>query len=113
MFVHHSEEDYVEALPGILRKTLAHGEKTLMVEFILAKGHDLPFHAHPNEQSGYLVKGHLRLTINGETFDVRPGDSWSIPMSVEHGAQTLEDSIAIEVFSPVRPDYLPQAASAE
>ena len=65
------------------------------------------------EQTGYLVKGCLRLTICGESFDVRPGDSWSIPMDVEHGAQTLEDSIAIEVFSPVRPDYLPQAASTK
>jgi hypothetical protein len=26
---------------------------------------------------------------------------------VEHGAQILEDSIAVEVFSPVREDYLP------
>ena len=98
---------------GIQRKTLAYGEKTLMAEFVLAKGHDLPFHSHPNEQTGYLVKGHLRLTISGETFDVFPGDSWSIPMNIEHGAQTLEDSIAIEVFSPMKLDYLPQTASAE
>jgi len=107
MFARHNEEGYIEVLPGILRKTLAYGDKTLMAEFVLAKGCDLPFHAHPYEQTGYLVKGHLRLTC-GETFDVRSGDSWSIPMNVEHGAQTLEDSIAIEVFSPVRADYLPE-----
>ena len=66
MFAHHNKEGYVEALPGILRKTLAYGENTLMAEFVLAKGHDLPFHAHPFEQTGYLIKGHLRLTICGD-----------------------------------------------
>jgi len=31
----------------------------------------------------------------------------SIPGGVEHGAEVLEDSVAVEVFSPVREDYLP------
>ena len=37
-----------------------------------------------------------------------PGDSWSIPGGMPHGAEVLEDSVAIEVFSPVRDDYLPE-----
>jgi quercetin dioxygenase-like cupin family protein len=39
-----------------------------------------------------------------------PGDSWNIPMNVTHGAKVLEDSMAIEVFSPLREDYLPKEA---
>lgn len=80
-----------------------------MTEFRLRKGSVLPRHAHPHEQTGYLVQGHLRLRIGTETFEVRPGDSWCIPGGVEHGAQILEDSVAVEVFSPVREDYLPEA----
>ena len=97
---------YLPALPGIERKTLVYGEKTLMTEFLLRKGSTLPQHAHPHEQTGYLVKGHLRLRIGAEEHDVQPGDSWSIPGDVEHGADILEDSVAIEVFSPVREDYI-------
>jgi quercetin dioxygenase-like cupin family protein len=48
----------------------------------------------------------MRLTISNETFTVRPGDCWCIEGGVEHEALVLEDSVAIEVFSPVRQDYL-------
>ena len=43
-----------------------------------------------------------------EEKDLMAGDSWCIPSGVEHGAEILEDSVAIEVFSPVREDYLPK-----
>jgi len=78
-----------------------------MTEFLLKKGNRLPRHSHLHEQTGYLVKGRIRLSIELEENDVRPGDSWCIPSGVEHGAEILEDSVAIEVFSPVREDYLP------
>jgi len=41
-------------------------------------------------------------------FEVAPGDSWCIPGNVEHGAEILMDSVAVEVFSPVREEYLPE-----
>ena len=111
MFNHHDDSGYDAVLPGITRKTLVFGDKTLMTEFILMKGSALPHHAHPYEQTGYLVKGHMRLTIDGKTFDTHPGDSWNIPADVVHGAQIVEDSVAIEVFSPTRADYLPKDAA--
>ena len=100
---------YQPALPGIERKTLVHGERTLMTEFRMRKGSTLPAHAHSQEQTGYLVSGHIRLTVGRHSVDVRPGDSWEIPGGATHGAAILEDSVAIEVFSPVRDDYLPGA----
>lgn len=107
-FAPHGTEGYLEALPGIQRKTLVWGEMTLMTEFLLSAGSTLPSHNHPHEQTGYLVKGHMTLTIGEDSFDVIPGDSWSIPSSVDHNALIHEDSVAIEVFSPVREDYLPK-----
>ena len=108
MFERHSESGYHLALMGIEQKTLVYGEKTLMTEFLLKKGSDLPRHSHPHEQTGYLVKGKIRLSIGAEEFEAQPGDSWCIPGGVEHGAEVIEDSVAIEVFSPVREDYLPK-----
>ena len=107
MFKKHNTDDYTDPLPGIRQKTLAFGDRTLMTEFLLAKASALPDHAHPYEQTGYLVKGHIVLRIGEEEHDVTPGDSWCIPMNIAHGARILEDSITIEVFSPVRADYLP------
>jgi len=108
MFEKHSESGYLVALEGIDQKTLVYGKKTLMTEFLLRKGSTLPRHAHPHEQTGYLVKGRIRLSIGKEEYDAQPGDSWCIPSGVEHGAEILDDSVAIEVFSPVREDYLPK-----
>ena len=107
MFQKHSKEGYIKALPGVNRKTLVYGEKTLLAEFILTKGSMISEHAHPYEQTGYLVKGKLRFTIGSEIIDAEPGDSWCIPSDKIHGAEVLEDSLAIEMFSPVREDYLP------
>lgn len=108
MFSHATDDGYLDALPGIRRKTLSYGASTLMSEFRLRAGFPLPSHDHPQEQTGYLVSGRLRLTIGEETCEVGPGDSWSIPGGVPHGAETLEDAVAVEVFSPVREDYLPE-----
>ena len=109
MFGHAGDGGYIDALPGIRRKTLAYGGATLLTEFRLEAGAVLPVHDHPQEQTGCLVAGRLRLTIGDETRDMSPGDAWSIPGGVAHGGVALEDAAAVEVFSPVRKDYLPPA----
>jgi len=106
MFYKHNQNGYKPVLEGIHLKTLVNGEKTLFAEFKMEKGRQLPRHAHPQEQTGYLVSGHIRLTIGNETFDVEPGDSWCVPGNMEHQAEIVSDSVVIEVFSPVREDYL-------
>ncbi len=109
MFYKHNDDGYKQALKGIKIKTLVYGDKTLFTEFRLEKGNQLPRHAHPHEQTGYLVSGRIRLSIGDETFEVEPGDSWCISGNVEHEADILADSVAVEVFSPVREDYLPKS----
>lgn len=99
------ETGYVKMLEGIERKTLVYGNNTLLCEFKLAKGKLLPIHKHPHEQTGYLVTGHIILIIDGERHEMKPGDSWTINENVEHRAEIIEDSLAVEVFSPVRDDY--------
>jgi quercetin dioxygenase-like cupin family protein len=110
VFEKRSADGYKTVLPGIQMKTVCYGQRTLMTEFVLERARALPVHSHPQEQIGYLVKGHVRLRIGTQEYDVRPGDSWCIPSGEEHGAQILEDSVAVEVFSPVREDYLPNGS---
>jgi len=110
MFTTNRPEGFAPALPGIERKTLVYGRLTLATEFRMQAGSTLPLHQHPYEQTGYLVSGRMRLTIAGEPFDATAGASWCIPPDVLHGADILEDAVAIEIFAPVRPDYLPAAS---
>jgi len=100
------EDGYRQMLPGVERKTLVYGDYTLLSEFRLKKGAVLPAHSHPQEQTGYLVSGRLVLTINGEIYDLKPGDSWVIRGNEEHRVEVAEDSLTVETFSPVREDYI-------
>ena len=79
----------------------------MMTEFLLKAGSDLPIHTHPHEQTGYLVKGRLKMFIGEASFIAEPGDSWCIGEDVEHGAKALENSVAVEIFAPVRKEYIP------
>ncbi|MCP4180944.1 MAG: cupin domain-containing protein [bacterium] len=90
---------------GIHLKTLVHGDKTHMIKAKLEKGTVLQ-HSHPHEQTGYLLEGHLKFTFNNKDYNIMPGDSWNIPGNTEHRAEMLEDSIVLEIFSPIREDYL-------
>jgi quercetin dioxygenase-like cupin family protein len=106
MYSIHSLNGYTEIMAGIRIKTLCYGQSTLMTEFLLQKGALLPEHTHPNEQTGYLVSGKIKLFIGDESRELVPGDSWNIAANISHRAEVLEDSVAIEVFYPVREDYL-------
>ena len=108
MFDKGSNDGFRPALEGIEQKTLVHGDTTLMVEFRLQQGAFLPLHSHPHEQIGYLVRGRIRLTIGADVHDVQAGDSWCIQGGVPHCAEITEESVAVEVFSPVREEYLPR-----
>jgi quercetin dioxygenase-like cupin family protein len=108
MFYKADKGGYKEVLPGIKLKTLVYGEKTLFSEFRMDANSCLPAHAHVYEQTGYLVEGKVSLTIGQQTFEAEAGDSWCIPSNVEHSAKIRANAIAIEVFSPVREDYLPK-----
>jgi quercetin dioxygenase-like cupin family protein len=109
MIYRRCDDGYLTVAPGISRKTLTYGNNTLFTEFRMKADCRLPSHSHPQEQTGYLVAGSIRLMIGAEETVVGPGDSWNIPGGTVHGAVILEDSVAIEVFSPVRKDYLPFA----
>lgn len=106
MFVKDAEKEFVSVVAGVERKTLAVGEQMLMSKFALQKGAELPWHKHPHEQIGFLVSGRIVLTMGEEACELSPGDSWAVPGDVNHKADVLEDAVAIEVFYPVRQDYL-------
>ncbi len=107
MFSKKDRYTYRELLSGVRMRPLAHGPRTLLCEFLLTRGHTLPLHHHPYEQTGFLISGKIRIHIGEEWHEAGPGDSWCIPENVFHEVDVLEDTHLTEIFSPVRPDYLP------
>ena len=107
MFKKSSAGKHTELIEGVHLKTMVYGDQTLLTEVRMDNGAVIPPHKHPHEQTGYLVSGHMDFLVNGEHHIAKPGDSWNIAGDLEHGATALEESVVVEVFSPVREDYLP------
>lgn len=107
MFYPPDPSGYKDVAAGIRFKVLVHGENTLMAEFRLVAGSSLAEHSHPHEQTGYLVSGKIILHVEGrEPFEAAAGAAWNIPGGLAHRAEVLEDAVALEIFYPVREDYL-------
>jgi quercetin dioxygenase-like cupin family protein len=92
--------------PGVVRRTLASGDRATVVEVTVARGTAVPVHQHEHEQVGYVAKGRLLFEIGGETRELVEGDSYLALSNVPHGVTALEDSIAVDIFSPPRTEYL-------
>jgi len=108
MFTKKDTRNFRPLIEGVTMRPLAFEEKTLLCEFKLKKGSVLPPHQHPYEQTGYLLSGKMDFRINDKWQIAEAGDSWSIPENVEHEVKIIEDSTVLELFSPIRPDYLPE-----
>src|SRR5660398_169128 len=99
--------EVINVVPGATRATLASGERTTLVKFEMEAGATIPKHSHPHEQTGFLVSGDLMLFGEDGEWPVTVGDSWSIPGAMAHGAHTEAGATIVEVFTPVRTEYLP------
>lgn len=108
MFTKKGTYPFRPLVGGVIMRPLAFEEKTLLCEMRLPKDADLPAHSHPYEQTGYLLSGKLNFRIADEWFITEPGDSWSVPENVEHEVKVLEEAVVLELFAPVRPEYLPE-----
>nr|HDO81582.1 cupin domain-containing protein [Candidatus Bathyarchaeota archaeon] len=96
----------VKAGEGVWRRTLATGEKMMIVEFSFEAGAKIPTHSHPHEQVGYVVEGEIKLVVDGKEYTLEEGDSYLIPPNTEHSATTPVRAKVVDVFSPPREDYL-------
>jgi len=106
MFFSYSDGRAVEMLPGLIRRTLVSDERLMICRFDLEKGVQIPGHSHPQDQAGYVVSGKIRVTVEAESCDLAPGDSYSAPSGAVHSALALEACVVVDTFSPPRDDYL-------
>jgi quercetin dioxygenase-like cupin family protein len=105
MIFKNADANPVHVLSGLTRRTLASGQSIMICEFTFDANVEIPIHTHPHEQVGYLAEGHMIMTINGEKFDLKKGDTYCALSNVPHGALTLEPSVMVDTFSPPREEY--------
>ena len=105
MFAPWEDARPVEMRPGLIRRTLAVGDRVMICEFRGQAGVTIAAHDHPAEQAGYVVSGQMAFTISGVERLVGPGDSYVILGGGSHGARFVTDVVIVETFGPPRDDY--------
>ena len=106
MFVFNNDVTPTNCEPGVTRKILTYSEDMMMCEITFEKGAKGNFHKHEHLQITYIAKGSFEFTIDGETKVVNQGDSVYMPSNAEHGVTCLEAGILVDVFNPMRKDFL-------
>lgn len=97
----------VEVFPGIVRKTMSYNAESMLCHFEMKKGARVPPHNHAAVQIGYLVSGSVRFHFgDGSSAVLKPGSSYVFDSMETHSAEVLETAEAIEVFAPMRPEYI-------
>jgi quercetin dioxygenase-like cupin family protein len=92
--------------PKIRRKIMAYSPELMLVKVAFDKGGVGTLHHHYHTQMSYVESGAFEITIAGEKQTLRQGDVYHIPPNVEHGAVCLEDGVLVDVFTPMREDFI-------
>lgn len=91
---------------GVKRKIMGYDDKIMLVKVHFDKGGVGVMHEHYHSQVTYVESGAFELTIGNETRTMKSGDSFYIPPHVMHGATCVESGVLIDVFSPIREDFM-------
>jgi quercetin dioxygenase-like cupin family protein len=104
--VGRSQDAQARSFHGVEIDILVSGSEGMVTKMRFKEGDNVPFHTHPNIQSGYVVSGRMRLRTSEIDEVLGPGDSYSVPGGMEHSIEVLEPGEVIDVFVPPREDFL-------
>ena len=106
LFAQADEGEVVVLAPGNTRRVLIHTPELMQVEFGFEKGAIGAPHNHPHIQVSYVAEGSFEVTIDGVTEVVGQGGSFIVPSGLVHGVVALEKGRLVDVFTPMRGDFL-------
>lgn len=105
-FIKGKDVEWENVGEGVQRQILGYDDKILLAKVKFEKGGIGSMHEHHHSQVTYVVNGKFELTIGEKTKIMEGGDSFYIPPHVMHGAICIETGTLIDVFSPIREDFM-------
>jgi quercetin dioxygenase-like cupin family protein len=106
MELHRWDEIALEKVTEMFSRKLVAGDSQMLAQIYLKRGALIPLHRHASEQMTYVLQGALRFLVDGEELIVREGEVLHVPAGVEHQCEALEDTFELDVFTPLREDWL-------
>jgi quercetin dioxygenase-like cupin family protein len=107
--LHRWDEIALEKITEMISQKIVAGDREMLAQIYLKRGALVPMHSHDSEQMTYVLQGSLRFLVAGEEIIVREGEVLHIPSGVPHQAEALDDTFELDVFSPIRTDWLADA----
>ena len=95
-----------EILSPLLKRHVLHTGSATVARLNLLAGAMVPEHFHPNEQITVLLEGKLRFFMQETEILLIAGEAMVIPPNVPHRVEAVVDSVAIDVFTPPRADWI-------
>lgn len=103
---HKLKETPEENVTDLFSRRFFTGEKVTFAFINMKKGCVVPQHHHDSEQFSYCISGSLHFVIGGEKIVLNAGELLEIPSNVPHEAVATEDFSGIDIFSPIRKDWV-------
>lgn len=105
-FISDSDIPWEDLGGGLKRKIMAYDNNMMMVKVAFEKGGVGSLHSHFHTQMSYVESGAFEITIGDKNQTLIKGDAYYIPPDVVHGALCLEPGILVDVFTPMREDFV-------
>ena len=103
----YADPDFIEEVDkGIKRQILGYGPDLMAVKVWFEEGAIGYVHDHFHSQVTYVVSGEFEVMVDGEKQVLKEGDSFYIAPDLSHGAVCLKPGVLIDMFSPLREDFL-------
>ena len=106
LFVRAADEPNETVDKGIQRQMLGFGPSLMMAKVTFEEGSIGYIHSHEHTQVSYVESGEFEVTVDGEVTLLGPGDAFYVPPNAPHGAVCKRAGVLIDVFSPMREDFI-------
>ena len=113
LFISDSDLQWEELGGGLKRKIVAYDSNLMMVKVSFEKGAIGTLHSHFHTQISYVESGEFEISIDGQKKILVKGDAYFIPPDLIHGALCLQPGILVDVFNPMREDFVAASVSQE
>ena len=102
----HAERPVIDLGGGVKRSIQSYNDELMAVEVIFETGAVGADHTHPHTQCSYVLSGRFSYRVEDECVELKKGDSIVVPSGLVHGCSCLEAGVLLDIFTPVRKDFL-------
>lgn len=106
LFIDDNSIEWEVVAPGMKRKIMSYDERLMVVKVSFESGAIGTLHHHYHTQITHVEAGVFEVEIDGVKQILKQGDAFYIPPNAVHGAICIEPGTLIDVFSPMREDFL-------